>query len=170
MPESAMSFTSAHLFFDDLEIGGQWDSLGRTVTETDIVNFAGISGDFNPIHINHHYASTTPFRKPIAHGMLILSIASGLGLHSPPVRTLAILAIREWHFRDPVFPGDTIRMRGRVLEKQSRGRGRRGEVVWARTILNQEEKIVQEGVLVTLVEARGSAMKEKPVVSASDED
>jgi 3-hydroxybutyryl-CoA dehydratase len=149
-----MSFTNAHLFFDDLEVGQEWDSLGRTVTETDIVNFAGISGDFNPIHVNHHYASNTPFRKPIAHGMLILSVASGLALHSPPVRTLAILGIREWHFRDPVYPGDTIRLRGRVLEKHARGRGRRGEVVWARTIFNQDDKVVQEGVLVTLVEAR----------------
>ncbi len=162
-----MSFTSAHLFFDDLEVGRQWDSLGRTITETDIVNFAGVSGDFNPIHINHQYAATTPFRKPIAHWMLVLSIATGLGIHSPPVRTLAILEIREWHFRGPVFPGDTIRLRGKVLEKQARGRGRRGEVVWRRTILNQDDKVVQEGVLVTLVEARGMDSEESVLVAAN---
>jgi 3-hydroxybutyryl-CoA dehydratase len=161
-----MSFTSAHLFFDDLEVGRQWDSLGRTVTEADIVNFAGISGDFNPIHIDHQYAATTPFRKPIAHGMLIFSIASGLALHSPPVRTLAILGIREWHFRGPVFPGDTIRLRGHVREKQARGRGRRGEIIWGRTIFNQEDKVVQEGVLITLVEARGLRPQESLIVSA----
>ncbi len=162
-----MSFTSAHLFFDDLEVGRQWDSLGRTITETDIVNFAGVSGDFNPIHINHQYAATTPFRKPIAHGMLVLSIATGLGIHSPPVRTLAILGILEWHFRGPVFPGDTIRLRGKVLEKHARGRGRRGEVVWRRTILNQDDKVVQEGVLVTLVEARGMDSEESVLVAAN---
>lgn len=151
-----MSFTSAHLFFEDLEIGREWVSLGRTVTEADIVNFAGISGDFNPIHVDHHFAAQTPFRKPIAHGMLVFAIASGLGVSSPPVRTLAFLAVREWHFRGPVFPGDTVRLRGTVLEKQIRGRGRRGEIVWKRAILNQDDKVVQEGVLVTLVEARGS--------------
>ena len=150
-----MSFTSSHLYFDDLEVGQEWESPGRTVTEAYIVNFAGISGDFNSIHMDHHFAASTVFRKPIAHGMLVFSIASGLGVFYPSVRTLAFLSVREWHFRGPVFPGDTIRLRGKVLEKQIRGRGKRGEIVWQRTILNQDGKIVQEGVLTTLVEARG---------------
>lgn len=152
-----MSFTPAHLFFEDLAVGGEWTSLGRTVTEADIVNFAGLSGDFNPIHVDRHYAEQTPFRKQIAHGLLVFSIASGLGVNSPPVRTLAFVGVREWHFRGPVFPGDTIRIRGTVMEKNARGRGKRGEIVWRRVILNQEDKVVQEGILVTLVEARGPA-------------
>jgi acyl dehydratase len=159
-----MAFTSAHLFFDDLEVGREWESLGRTVTEADIINFAGLSGDFNPIHMDHQFAATTPFRRPIAHGMLVFSIASGLGSVSPLVRTLACLGVRDWHFRGPVFPGDTIKLRGRVLEKSTRGRGRRGEVIWGRTIYNQDEKIVQEGVLVTLVEARIARVEELPPV------
>lgn len=150
-----MSFTAAHLYFDDLEIGKEWLSAGRTITEADIVNFAGLSGDFNPIHVDHQFAAQTPFRRPIAHGMLVFAVASGLGVYCPPVRTLAFLGVREWYFRGPVFPGDTIRIRGRVVEKTIRGRGRRGEIVWFRQIVNQDDRVVQEGTLITLVEARG---------------
>ena len=150
-----MSFTAQHLFFDDVEVGQQWESLGRTVTETDVVNFAGLSGDFNPIHIDHEFARTTPFRRPIAHGLLVLSLGSGLGLFSPPMRTLAVLTIREWQFKEPVFAGDTLHVLSKVLNKEVRGRGRRGVITWQRQILNQERKVVQEGVTVTLVEGRG---------------
>jgi acyl dehydratase len=72
------------------------------------------------------------------------------------MRTLAFLEIREWHFRGPVFVGDTIHVRGKVLEKQTRGRGRRGVITWQRQIINQDGKVVQEGVTLTLVEGRAS--------------
>jgi acyl dehydratase len=157
-----MSFTSQHLFFDDIEIGQQWESLGRTITETDIVNFAGLSGDFNPIHIDHEFARTTPFRRPIAQGLLVLSIGSGLALFSPPMRTLAVQTIREWHFREPVFVGDTLRIITRVLDKESRARGRRGIITWGRQIINQDRKVVQEGISVTIVEGRGSLREDSP--------
>jgi 3-hydroxybutyryl-CoA dehydratase len=149
-----VSFTNMHLYFDDVEVGQEWDSLGRTVTQTDITNFAGVSGDFNPIHIDHEFARTTLYRQPIAHGLLVLSMASGLGIFSPPMRTLAFMTIREWQFREPVFIGDTIRVHTKVLEKQAKGRGRRGIVTWQRQLINQHGKIVQEGVTVTLVEGR----------------
>jgi acyl dehydratase len=149
-----MSFTGQHLYFDQVQVGQEWESLGRTVTEADIVNFAGLSGDFNPIHMDHAFAKETPFRLPIAHGLLVLSMASGLGLYHPPMRTLAFKEIREWHFRQPVFIGDTLRVRVKVLEKVLRARGNRGQIAWQRQIVNQEGKVVQEGITVTLVEAR----------------
>jgi len=151
-----MSFTSLHLFFDDVEVGQEWESTGRTITEADIVNFAGVSGDFSPIHVDHEFAKNTPFHMPIAHGLLIFSIGSGLGLAAPPMRTLAFKKIREWHFRGPVFIGDTIRLTTRVVEKESRARGRRGTIAWQRLITNQDGKLVQEGITETLVEGRAA--------------
>ena len=163
-----MSFTKAHLYFDDVEVGQEWESLGRTVTQADIVNFAGLSGDFNPIHIDHEFARTTPFRQPIAHGLLILSIGSGLGLMFPPMRTLAFLSIKEWHFREPVFFGDTIYTKAKLLAKEERSRGRRGVITWERTIVNQKGKIVQEGVLLTLVEGRANLLRKQPTPPDAD--
>lgn len=149
-----MSFTAAHLYFDDVQIGQEWESPGRTVTETDIVSFAGLSGDFNPIHMDHEFCKTTVFRKPIAHGLLILSMGSGLGMANPMMRTLAFMAIKEWRFLEPVFIGDTIRIRAKVMEKEERSRGKRGVITWSRQILNQHNKAVEEGIIITLVEGR----------------
>jgi acyl dehydratase len=153
--KEAMSFTSMHHYFDDVAVGQEWISLGRTVTECDIVNFAGISGDFNPIHTDHEFAKTTLFGRPIAHGLLVWAMSSGLGVNAPPMRTLAFLSIRDWQFKGPVFIGDTIRLRSKVMEKQASARGRRGVITWQRQIVNQENKVVQEGITVTLVEGRG---------------
>ena len=155
-----MSFTSNHLYFDDVEAGQEWDSDGRTVTQADLVNFAGLSGDFNPIHMDHEFAKTTPFGQPIAHGLLVFAISSGLSVQCPLMRTLAFMNIREWHFRGPVFIGDTIRVRSKVLEKQARGHGRRGLITWQRQITNQQGKVVQEGITVTMVQGRAAATKE----------
>ena len=152
-----MSFSSFHLYFDDLEVGQEWTSGARTITDADIVNFAGFSGDFNPIHIDHEFAKTTPFRRPIAHGFGVFCIASGLGISSPPVRTIAMLRVNVWTFTLPVFIGDTIHNVTRVKEKTVRGRGRRGEVVWYRAIVNQDGKVVQDGEVVTLIECRTPA-------------
>lgn len=157
-----MSFSTQHLFIDDIEIGQEWESLGRTITQADIVNFAGLSGDFNPIHMDHQFAQATPFRQPVAHGLLVFAAASGLSLFSPPMRTLAFLEIRDWQFKEPIFIGDTIRVRCQVIDREIRARGRRGVVTWRRQIINQDNKVVQEGVTVTLVEGRASIKAEQP--------
>lgn len=163
-----MSFTPMHLYFDDIEVGQEWESLGRTVTEADIVNFAGLSGDFNPIHMDHEFAKTTPFRAPVAHGLLVMMMSSGLGLTAPPMRTMALMGLRDWQFKEPVYFGDTIRLRSKVLEKEIRARGRRGVITWQRQIVNQEGKIVQEGISVTLVEGREG--RGKPADGAAQAD
>src|SRR5262249_32894161 len=94
------------------------------------------------------------------HGLLVLSMVSGLSLYAPPMRTIAFLCLREWEFKEPVFPGDTIRVRTRVLEKHERARGRRGEVLWGREALNQVNKAVMQGKSLTLVEGRAGAARE----------
>ncbi|NBO93117.1 MAG: dehydratase [Planctomycetia bacterium] len=156
-----MKFPDAHLYFDDIAIGQEWRSLGRTITETDVVSFAGLSGDFNPIHVDHAFARNTPFGRPIAHGLLVLAVSSGLGVNAPPMRTLAVLELREWHFREPIFFGDTVHVLTRVVEKVEKARGRRGEVTWKREVINQDGKIVLEGITRTLVEGRGTRPKEE---------
>jgi len=145
------------LGFDDLEIGQEWESAGRTITQAEISAFAGLSGDFNPIHVDHAYAARTAYRGPIAHGLLGLAVASGLGTHAPAVQTLAFLKILEWTFLAPIHPGDTIRVLTRVEALEPRSRGRRGVVTWRRRILNQRDEVVQEGRTQTLVQARAKA-------------
>jgi 3-hydroxybutyryl-CoA dehydratase len=147
-----MSFGAEPLYFDELEVGQEWVSGGRTVTEADIAAFADLTGDRSPIHLDPNFARATPFRRCIAHELLGLSMGGGLSLGAPRVRTAAFLGLREWHFRAPVYLGDTIRVRTSVLEKELQGRGRRGKVVWRVQFLNQSDRIVQEGITLTLVE------------------
>jgi len=142
------------LYFNDVKVGDVWFSPGRTITEADIVFFASLTGDFNPLHVDHEYARQTPFGRPIAHGLLGLSYMAGLGSHSPRMRTVAFVRIVEWEFLKPIFPGDTIRIRTEVLSIEPRSRGRRALVRWQRQLLNQRDEVVQAGILETLVEGR----------------
>jgi len=152
-----MPILPTSLYFDDLELNAEYQSVARTVTQSDLSTFAGFSGDFNPIHIDHEFAKKTPYRRPVVHGFAVFSIASGLGTQSPSVRTVALLRVSDWTFTAPVFLGDTIHLLSRVHEKTLKGRGRRGEVVWYRRILNQDGRVVQEGHMVTLVECHTAA-------------
>jgi acyl dehydratase len=142
------------LYYDDIAVGDTWDSPARTVTEADIVNFAGMTGDYNPLHVDHEFTRNTPFGRPIAHGLLGLSWVAGLGSFSPWMRTAAFIRIVEWKFLKPLFVGDTVRVRTEVAERTIRGRGRRGLIVWKRQLINQNGTVVQEGCTETLVEIR----------------
>jgi 3-hydroxybutyryl-CoA dehydratase len=144
------------LAFDDLAVGDEWESPGRTVTEADVVGFAGLSGDFNPLHMDHEAARTGPFGKPVAHGLLGLAICSGLSSHSPRVDTMAFLEIIEWKFLRPIVFGDTIRVITRVVALEPRARGRRGIVTWHRRIVDQQGTTLQEGKTQTMVRGRTS--------------
>lgn len=139
------------LHLEDLSVGDEWCSAGRTITESDIVSFAGISGDFNPLHVDHDFARTTPFRGPIAHGLLGLAVASGLASCAPRVATLAFLEIVDWKFHLPIVPGDTIHTLTCIEAIEPRARGRRGLVTWRRRIVNHDGKVAQEGHTRTMV-------------------
>ncbi len=138
------------LFFDDIEVGRIWTSPRRTVTEADVVNFATMTGDFNPLHVDYDYAAKSHYRRPVAHGLLGLSWVAGLGSYFPSVNTLAFTAVRNWEFSRPLFFGDTVFVETSCLEKSPSGR-RAGKVVWQRKLVNQEQMVVQEGVFETLV-------------------
>lgn len=138
---------------NDLNPGDEWESLGRTVTESDVVAFAGLSGDFNPLHVDHEAARAGPFGKPVAHGLLGLAIASGLASTWPRVDTMALIAVLEWSFLGPIAPGDTVRVVSRVESIEPQARGRRGVVTWHRRLVNQRGETVQEGRTRTLVRA-----------------
>ncbi len=141
---------SQPLHFEDLNVGDSWKSLGRTVTEADVVNFAGMTGDYDPLHVDHEYARSTPFGKPIAHGLLGLSWVAGLGSHSPTVRTIAFLRIAKWEFLRPIYVGDTVHVENEVIEKSLKGR-RSGHITWCRRLYNQCDEVLQEGHFETLV-------------------
>ena len=115
----------ARVYFDDVKVGDEIPPLVKgPIRQIQLTRYAGASGDFNPIHMDHEFAKTTMFRRPVAHGLLLLSLGSGLGLHAPPMRTMAFLTLKEWNFKEPVYIGDTVRLRTKILSKQERARGR----------------------------------------------
>lgn len=148
----------ATLFFEDLTVGQIWLSPRRTVTESDVIHFASMTGDFNPLHVDYDFASKSHYRQPVAHGLLGLSWVAGLGSHFPSVQTLAFTAVRDWEFCRPIFFGDTVFVQTTCEEKVESGR-RSGKVVWLRKLLNQDNQIVQQGVFETLVALRNSVPK-----------
>jgi 3-hydroxybutyryl-CoA dehydratase len=150
------------LGFNDLSLDDEWESACRTITEADVVGFAGLSGDFNLLHVDHEAARRGPFGKPVAHGLLGLAVASGLASHAPRMETLAFLGILEWKFLQPIAFGDTIQVISRVEGLESRSQGRRGVVTWHRRLVNQNGETVQEGRTQTLVRARTSDPTDEP--------
>jgi acyl dehydratase len=141
------------LFYEDLQAGDRWTSRGRTITESDVVSFAGLTGDFDPLHVDHEFAKQTPFGKPIAHGLLGLSFLAGLASQCPAVRTLAFSSLRDWQFVAPVYIGDTVHAVTEVVDKSTNGR-RSGRISWNRQLVNQDGLTVQSGIFETLVEVR----------------
>ena len=140
------------LWFDEFTLGLTIESPGRTVTEADLVNFAGLSGDFTALHTDEEFARRTAFRRRIAHGMLVQSIATGLGVRSGLFEgTIAALAGMTIQWRAPVFPGDTIRLRLVVRELDPEPSKRSGKVFFDAQVYNQDEKLVSEGVWETLI-------------------
>ena len=130
--------------YEELAIG-QAASFSKTITETDVYLFAGISGDFNPLHLNEEYARQTPFKTRIAHGALPHSlIAPVLGMRLPGMGTI-VVEIR-CRFKAPTFFGDTITARARVAEKMDEKRWVRMALSWH----NQRGQLIAEGEAVVI--------------------
>ena len=145
-------------YFEDLQTGDRDRTVGRTITEADIVNFAGLSGDFNPIHMDRAFAEKTFFKKRIAHGILVFSVASGLFTQSEMNTFMkkSVIALMEikWKFLKPVFIGDTIHLEVEIIEKKETSKPDRGIVVVKRTVVNQDGDAVQEGDIIMMIRRR----------------
>jgi len=144
-------------YFEEIEIGEKYESPGRTVTETDIVLFAGFSGDYNILHTDAEFMKRSIFGERIAHGLLGLSIQSGLLTRGmTPYATIAFVGLR-WKFKSPIKIGDTIRVRAEVTAKKEGDKADRGLVTLERTVVNQRDEVVQQGETDLLVERRPSS-------------
>jgi len=161
-----MSTVQAALTFEELQIGQRWLSQSRTILLEDVYEFAELTGDRDRLHVDPDFAARGPFGKPVAHGMLGMSILAGLSSTAPFVKTAAFVDIRSWTFLRPLFPGDTVHVMTEVVDLKPHGR-RHGEVHWSRQLINQKGEKIQEGVLVTLV-ARTAPLTTRPVRSSSD--
>jgi 3-hydroxybutyryl-CoA dehydratase len=146
------------LYYEEFEIGQKLVTRGRTVTDSDLVQFAGLTGDFNPMHTDAEYMKGSMFGQRIAHGLLSLSYAMGQA-YQLGVLERTVLAFREidMKFSAPVFIGDTIRAELTVLEKTEARRLGGGLVKFEMRILNQEDKVVQKGSISLLIAARPQA-------------
>jgi acyl dehydratase len=145
------------LYFEDFEVGSEYVTRSRTITEADVVAFAGLSGDFNPLHVDEEFSKNTIFGTRIAHGLLGLSIASGLinqmGIGEGTV--IAFLGL-TWNFKGAIRFGDTITARERLAEKRETSKNDRGILRMAITVFNQHGDVVQEGEHLLMVKRRNS--------------
>lgn len=125
--------------FSEIQIGEK-ASFTKTISETDVYLFAGISGDFNPLHVDEEYAKTTSFGTRIAHGGLAASLlAPVLGMKLPGLGTVALETTTK--FRKPVYFGDTITCLVEVTEKVERLKAVKMKIVWS----NQKGEVVSKG-------------------------
>ena len=133
-------------YFEEFEIGNEVVSPSRTITEADVVMFAGLTGDYNQLHTDEEFAKTTPFGRRIAHGLLVLSYAVGLLGRLGFIEGTA-LAFRElaWKFSQPVFIGDTVHVKARCRELKPMARLGGGLVIFDLSVVNQEGRTVQKG-------------------------
>lgn len=145
-------------YYEDLEVGFESITPARTITEADIVTFAGLSGDYNALHTNEEFAKTTIFQGRIAHGLLGLAIASGLFTRTEFMQRIqkslmAFLSL-NWKFAGPIKMGDTISVKVRLIEKKETKKADRGIIVLERTVLNQRGEVVQQGETTMMIARR----------------
>jgi len=152
--------TTGAKYFEDMAVGDKCISVGRTITETDIVNFAGISGDYNILHTDAEYAKTSIAGQRLAHGFLVMVVASGLytrtvyGMAMTGTLT-AFSEMRSWKFKKPVLIGDTIHVEVEIVEKiDAKPESSNGKIIMKRSIYNQRNELVQEGDFVLLIKKR----------------
>lgn len=138
---------------EEFKVGEVTLSPGRTVTETDVVTYSWVSGDTNPMHTDAVHAAKSPIGQRIAHGTLIMSIATGLSARIGHLdgTAIAALGVDQWKFLKPVFINDTIYLRTTVLEARVTSKPDRGVLVRRMEVINQHGDVVQSGLMSTMV-------------------
>jgi len=146
------------LYFEEFEVGQKLTTRGRTITESDIVQFGTLTGDFNPMHFDDDYMQGHMLGKRVAHGLLTVSYAAGqafqLGFMEQTVLSFRSM---EMKFSIPVYIGDTVHVEIEVKETKPAARLGGGLVTLGIRIINQEAKAVQKGTWVVLVAAKPAA-------------
>lgn len=142
--------------YEDFEIGESFITPARSIGEYEIAAFAGLSGDYNPVHTDHEFASGTAFGKPIAHGLLGISISTGLISRSGAFdgTTIALLAIDEWRFIGPILVGDTVHVEFEVSAKRETSNPSVGIITRTMRIVNQRGEEVQTGKMTLMMRRR----------------
>lgn len=143
------------LYYEEITVGLKLRTRARTITETDIVNFAALTGDYNPMHTDAEYMKNHPMGQRVAHGMLTLSYAVGQ-MYQLGFLERTTLAFRglEMKFSLPVFIGDTIHVELEVTETKDMKRLGGGSVTCAIKIVNQDGKTVQSGTMALLLASK----------------
>lgn len=149
-------------YFEDLEIGEEWTTPSRTLTESDIAWYAGLSGDYEEVHVSEEFARNTVFGHRIGHGLLGLIILDGLKTRTSLVTGVMTIASLgwTWDFRRPIRPGDTLRGHLRIREMRRTSRGDRGILYIQGELLNQDGEVVQQGENRMMVACRSTAATE----------
>ena len=147
------------MYFEEYEPGQVIVSAGRTVTESDIVSFAGLSGDYNQIHVDEEYSKQGAFGRRVAHGLLGLSIASGLAVQTGVMEgtVMAFREISNWKFSKPIFIGDTIHVTLTVKETKAMARLGGGAVKIELAVRNQSDEVVMKGTWTVLITSKPEA-------------
>jgi len=149
-----MAYQPRGLFYEEMEVGLKVTTAARTVSEADIMAFAGLSGDWNAIHVDAEYAKTTAFGERVAHGLLGLSIATGLAMQMGFLdRTVEAFTTLEWKFRAPVKIGDTIHAEAEVTQKKAVGPSG-GFVTFNVVVKNQRGETCQKGTWTIVVKGK----------------
>jgi 3-hydroxybutyryl-CoA dehydratase len=146
----------AGLYFEEFNVGQKITTLGRTISESDIMTFAGLSGDYNQIHTDAEYSKTTMFGQRISHGILGLAIASGLAMRTGIMdgTVMAFREINDWKFIKPIFIGDTVRAELNITEAKALPRIGGGSISLLVEIKNQSGDVCQRGTWTMLVASK----------------
>lgn len=157
------------MYFEEFEVGQAFTSRGRTITETDIINFAGLSGDYNPMHTDAEYARQTPFGERVAHGVLGLAVATGLA-YSMGFLEGTVIAFTgiDWKFRAPILIGDTIKVQAKITGKKAARSAGGGFITLELKLLNQRNETTQKGTFTVLVASQPGVLSDSATADESE--